>query len=216
MTPGPEATEPLDLVWYVSFGSNMSSTRFACYVSGGTPFGGARTCPGCRDEQPPRATRPVWLAGGTYFALQSRVWGGGMALYDPDLPETAPGRAYLITAAQFSDVAAQEMHRQPGEDLDLSNVIDAGRAQLGPGRYETLLCPDWLEGYPLLTFTASWRLSEVTPTAPAAAYLRMLGEGLQESHGWSIDQTASYLANRPGARGTWSAEEISAVLKDEE
>ncbi len=79
------------LVWYVSFGSNMSSARFACYVSGGTPSGGAHTYPGCRDKTLPRTTRPVWLAGGVYFALRSQVWGGGMALYDPELPESAPG-----------------------------------------------------------------------------------------------------------------------------
>ncbi len=108
------------------------------------------------------------------------------------------------------------MHRQPGEDLDLSEALDTGRAQVGPGRYETLLRPDWLDGHPLLTFTAPWRFSEVTPTAPAAAYLRMLGEGLQEAHGWNIDQIASYLANRPGARGAWTAAGISAALKNEE
>ena len=200
------------LVWYVSYGSNMNAKRFGCYLAGGTPEGAERCYPGCRETRPPLATRRYELPGGVYFATWSRVWRGGRAFYDPGLPGTAPARAYLITAGQFADVAAQEMYRDPGTDLDLTEVLTAGRAEVGPGRYETLLCPGYLDDRPVLTFTAPWCAHDVDGQAPSPEYLRMLATGLREAHGWDLPRAAGYLAGLPGAAGTWSAEAIVAAL----
>jgi hypothetical protein len=201
-----------DVVWYVSYGSNMNAARFGCYLAGGTPEGALRGFPGCRDRQLPREARGHELPGGIYFATESPVWGGGRAFYDPALPGTAPARAYLITAGQFSDVAAQEMYREPGEDLDLAAVLATGRVQLGPGRYETLLHTGDLDGHPVLTFTAPWSAADVDPVAPSANYLRMLAGGLCDAHGWDVTRAATYLAGRPGATGAWTADGITEVL----
>src|SRR5690606_38575316 len=78
-----------ELIWYVSYGSNMLLARFQYYLSGGTPPGTTHVYPGCRDQQPARRIAATWLRGGMYFALESRVWGGGLGLYDPDLPGEA-------------------------------------------------------------------------------------------------------------------------------
>lgn len=201
-----------ELVWYVTYGSNMYAARFACYLLGGTPPGGTRENPGSRDKRLYRATRGVELPGQVYFALESPMWSGGMALYDNAVEGEAAARAYLVTASQFADVAAQEMYRQPNADLDLAKVLETGRDQIGTGRYETLICPGWLEGHPLLTFTAPWHFSQVTPTAPAAAYLKMLGGGIREAHGWGISRVADYLASLPGAAGTWRPEDVRYLL----
>lgn len=201
-----------ELVWYVSYGSNMHSGRFACYLAGGTPPGARLSFPGARDPSPPRKTRGHQLPGGIYFATESQTWGGGRAFYDPTLPGRAAARAYLITAAQFADVVAQEMYRPPGADLDLGEVIASGRTSLGPGRYETLLCTGEHDGHPVLTFTAPWFAADVEPLAPSAAYLRMLAGGLAEAHGWDLREAAGYLAARPGAAGVWTAERIMAAL----
>ncbi|HJQ48126.1 MAG TPA: histone deacetylase [Amycolatopsis sp.] len=200
------------LVWYVSYGSNMNAARFGCYLAGGTPEGAARFHPGCRNRQPALATRGHVLPGGVYFATRSPVWGGGRAFYDPALPGTAPARAYLITAGQFADVAAQEMYRDPGTDLDLTEVIAGGRAELGPGRYETMLCIGNLDNHPVLTFTAPWSAHDVAGEAPSAEYLRMLATGLCDAHGWDIRHAATYLAALPGAAGAWTAESIVAAV----
>ncbi|WAL68654.1 histone deacetylase [Amycolatopsis cynarae] len=200
------------LVWYVSYGSNMNAARFGCYLAGGTPDGAKRGFPGCRNPQPPSATRGCHLPGGIYFATESPVWGGGRAFHDPALPGTTPARAYLITAGQFADVAAQEMYREPDGDLDLSGVLATGRVQLGPGRYETLLCGGELDGHPMLTFTASWSSTDVELVAPSAGYLRMLATGLCDAHGWDITRAARYLAELPGALGTWTPQSIAAIL----
>ncbi|MDI2128364.1 histone deacetylase [Yinghuangia seranimata] len=190
----------------------MDARRLAFYLSGGRPPHGARTYPGCRDAAPPSRTRPVTLRGRLYFASESTAWTGGLGFYDPHAEGETPAHAYLVTAGQFSDLAAQEMYRPPDADLDLRAVIRDGTAALGPGRYETLVCPGWLDGYPVLTFTAPWRSSQVALNAPVAAYLRHFASGLVEAHRWSHARAAEYLAGCPGAEGTWTPEGVMRVL----
>lgn len=201
-------------VWYSSYGSNMSAERFGCYLYGGTPDGGSRQHPGCRDQRPPAADRAVELPGGVYFAGESSVWTGGVAYYDAQLPGTSPARAYLITPEQFADVAAQESHRPPGGQLDIETLVRDGTLALGRGGYETLLCLGQLEGHPLVTFTAPHRRDEIVHTVPSGAYLRTLAEGLLESRPWTARRAAEYLADLPGAAGVWSRARILALLGD--
>src|SRR5699024_11417453 len=51
--------------------------------------------------------------------------------------------AYRVTVAQFADIAAQEMRREPAAGTALEQVLTAGftgiRHRTGPGRYETLV-----------------------------------------------------------------------------
>ncbi|MFI6046766.1 histone deacetylase [Nocardia sp. NPDC051321] len=201
-----------DLVWYAAYGSNMHLSRLRCYLTGGTPEGGARTVPGCRDPAEPVRSVPLMLPGLLYFATESLVWTGGRAFYDPDGPGQTAARAYLLTVAQFSDIVAQEMYRLPGTDLDLTEAITNGRALLGPGRYETLSYAGTLESRPILTCTAPWRHTDLPGNSPSPTYLRHLAAGLIESHCWTIETTATYLATRPGANHTWTPETLAALL----
>ncbi|TNY37142.1 histone deacetylase [Thermomonospora catenispora] len=200
-------------VWYVAYGSNLASERFRCYLVGGRPPGGARRHPGCRDTTPVRAERPMTLPGGVYFAHTSPTWGGGMAFYDPGLPGRVAARAYLLSVSQFADVISQEMHREVGRDLDLTEAVRTGRQRLGPGRYETIVKVGEDGGVPMLTFTAPHGAAEARLNAPSAPYLRVLGRGLRESHGWSVERAAGYLALRPGARDGWTPESVARLLR---
>lgn len=183
-------------VWYVSYGSNMSEARLACYIEGGRPTGATKTYPGARDPRVPRRDMKAELPGRLYFAGKSPTWGGGVAFYDHDTPGPTPARAYLVTAEQFADIAAQEMHRLPDPEDPLEEVVmggmDVGRHEAGPGHYETLIQVGEHEGAPMLTFTAPHGSSHVPHTEPADAYLQMLSQGLRESHGWSEDRIADY------------------------
>lgn len=199
-------------LWYVAYGSNLAAERFRCYLAGGRPDGGARHYTGCRDPSPARAEQPVTLPGGIYFALTSLVWGGGMAFYDPSLPARTAARAYLLTRGQFADVISQEMRREVGEDLDLSEAADTGRQRIGPGRYETIVKVGEAAGHPMFTFTAPHGVAGAELNAPSAAYLTMLGRGLRESHGWSAEHAARYLRAAPGARDSWTKRNISGLL----
>lgn len=106
-------------LWYAGYGSNIDEDRFTCYLTGGRPPGARRENPGARDPSPPQAQRPVVLPGQMFFGWESATWGGGVAFLDARAEGTALARAYLITGEQFADVAAQEMHRTPG-DPDLA------------------------------------------------------------------------------------------------
>ena len=125
-----------------------------------------------------------------------------------------PGRAYLLTASQFSDIAAQEMSREPGGELDLTDALTHGRARIGPGRYETLVCAGMLDGLPVLTFTAPWSSQDISVNPLSAAYLGHIAAGIVASHEWSPLRAAAYLAGCPGAEGHWAAAEIAALLTD--
>lgn len=188
-------------VWYVSYGSNQSAARLTAYLEGGTPPGGNRRNPGARDSSPPRRSVPVDLPGALYFAGESPQWGGGVAFYDHDAQDSAQGgptaaRAYLVTAAQFADVAAQEMYRVPQEGDPLEAVviggIDGGVHTAGPGRYETLVEVGRLDGMPMLLFTAPHGIDHVEHTQPSALYLSVLATGLQESRSWEEEDVSAY------------------------
>lgn len=192
----------------------MHAARFEFYLKGGKPPGGRRTYPGCRDRRSPRRALPVMMPGGVYFALESAAWTGGMAFYDPGLPDEAAARAYLISAGQFADLAAQEMYRDPGSDLDvLEDVVTRGRVQVGDGRYETLVYAGDLDGAPLITFTAPWRSADVDLNPPAGPYLAMLATGLHESHRWNAEQITAYLGKRPGVAGMWALEDLEELVR---
>ncbi|MGW0084019.1 histone deacetylase [Streptomyces sp. NPDC003393] len=202
-----------ELVWYTSYGSNMHLDRLAFYIRGGRPPGGARTYPGCRDPRMPSRSIPVELTGALYFATESQVWGGGRAFYDPRADGRVMARAHLLSTEQFCDIAAQEMYREPGASLDLGEVLAHGRAVLGPGRYETLVCAGQTDGLPVLTFTAPWGVNDVRSNPPSAAYVRFLTRGLLAAGAWEVEAIASYVAACPGALGHWSEEAVMSLLR---
>ena len=203
MSVTPELPAEPRLVWYVSYGSNMAADRLATYLAGGVPVGGRRANPGARDAPPPRRSEPVDLPGALYFAGESPQWGGGVAFYDHDATDRGPthARAYLVTAGQFADVAAQEMYREPAAGDPVEQVLldgFAGRHEVGPGRYETLLEVGRLDGAPLLVFTSPHGLDAVPHTTPSPGYLALLATGLRESRGWDDARVAAYVGRVTG------------------
>ena len=205
-------------VWYVAYGSNLGRARFQCYLSGGTPDGGRREYAGCRDPSDPERTTGVDVPGRLVFGGQSGVWGGGMAFYDPDGAGRVACRAYLVTAEQFADVAAQEMRRPPGGEFarDLAGLLqDVDLVHtMGPGRYETVARLGARDGAPMFTVTHD-DVAGLELAAPSAAYLWWIASGLREAHGWSAARIGSYLAAAPGAAGAWTAAEIATWVTDE-
>ena len=111
-------------------------------------------------------------------------------------------RGYLIGWDQFEDVLAQENGR-PSSSIEIDDhlLVPGFSRQIGSGRYENLLCTERLNDTPVVTFTAPWSLSEVTPAAPSAGYLAMLITGLREAHPHLSDETLRrYLGSAPDSK----------------
>ena len=198
------------MLWYVGYGSNLDRDRFLRYLTGGRAPGAHRAVPGSRDTTPPADERAVVVPGRMFFGWESPTWGGGVSFLDAEADDTAYGRAYLLTEAQFADVAAQEMHQEPGRDLDLAHVLEHRRHALGPGRYETLHLLGELEGTPMLTFSADDPRS-LGLNPPVPAYLAILARGLRDTHGLDEDAVVEHLVTRPGM-ADWDAEAVGRVL----
>jgi hypothetical protein len=198
-------------VWYAAYGSNLSRERFLTYVRGGRPAGAARTYPGARDPSLPSAEVAFTMPGRMFFGWESPTWGGGIAFYDSTSEGSVLARAYRLTEQQFADVAAQEMHREPGEDLDLGQVLEHARHEVGPGRYETLHLVGELDGDPVLTFTTR-DPSSLPLNAPVAAYLRTVAVGLAHTHELDEQAVADYLLSCRGTTPVWSRNVVVDLL----
>lgn len=206
----------MDQVWYASYGSNLCSSRFGYYLHGGQPPGATRTYPGARDRTPPADDRALFVPGQLYFAWESPTWTGGVAFYDPaESSDSVAAHAYLISAQQFSDVAAQEMHRPPGAELDVQALLaDDLIARLGEGRYETLHRVGEIDGLPVVTFSAPWSVATAPLNPPSTVYLRMIADGLRATHDWTISQTCDYLLAAPGVADGWDTATLASLMAD--
>ena len=218
MTDG-ERRHP-DMVWYAGYGSNLSAERFLCYIAGGTPRGAARPCRGARDTTPPRGDRPLEVPYRLYFSGHSTMWDGAPAFIDTvertDPPARARARAYLITWEQFEDVVAQENGRPTTAPVELEgrDLATGFRACLGTGRYEHLLCVGTLEGFPVVTFTSPWPIADADIGTPSPAYLKVMIEGLRESHALDDDAVVGYLGAAPGCSEDLARAALAAPSND--
>ena len=205
-------------IWYVAYGSNLASARFRCYLSGGRPAGASRDYDGCRDPRDPTRVQGVEVPGRLVFAGASRVWHGGMTFYDRTAVGVVAGCAYLVTTAQFADVAAQELRRSPGGEFarDLTGLLPdvASVITTGPGLYETVVRLGELDGAPMFTITHH-DVASLSPAPPTAAYLWWIITGLREAHGYDDARIARYLISAPGVRGAWTETEILALAATE-
>lgn len=181
-------------IWYAAYGSNLNRARFDCYLRGGQPVGGSRTYPGCRDTSPPRDQIPITTDGCVHFAGESSVWGGGIAFFDPLAPGRAIMLAYLLSVQQLEDVAAQEMHREPGAvRLDVDALVEAGVLEIGAGHYETPRVVAQQDGLPVVTISHGRRGEDVVSRRPAPAYLPTMVAGLRTGCGLTKSEVVSYL-----------------------
>lgn len=205
--------EPVPLIWYASYGSNMNAARFACYLAGGTPVGGSRNYVGCTDKSLPLADIAVDLPQSLYFAGESKVWTGGLAFisHKPG-DEPTRSRAYLITADQFKEVVAQESWRAESLDINWSRLRKIGHITLGDGSgsYDELVYCGERDGYPVVSFTSP---KERRPyVKPAEAYVRMIGTGLMEAQNINAEEAANYLSKKPGILDQYTVENLANII----
>ena len=205
---------PPELVWYVSYGSNLHRARFRSYLEGGRMPGGLRADRGCRDPAPPRADTALHLPFPLYFSGESRVWGGGVAFLDHDPhadTRRTYARGYVITGEQFEDLVAQESKRDHAA-VDWAALRRDGRVTVGPGRYDLAVVVGDRDGLAMITFTHPAPQAANPLAAPVVGYLHTLAGGLRDAHGLDDAAIADYLVDHPGARGAWTAAALLDAL----
>jgi hypothetical protein len=85
---------------------------------------------------------------------------------------------------------------------------------LPKGYYSELIHCGELDGYPMLSFTASQNRTD--HNRPSESYLRIIGSGLKESHGLAASETVDYFKDRPGVLGSWTVAELVKIFGDTE
>lgn len=213
-------------VWYASYGSNLDRGRFLTYIAGGTPEGSGTHHEGARDKTLPEDDIAIRFHGRMHFAASSNRWGGGgVAFMDSDTAGHALGRAYEIGMEQFDDVVAQENGRKPGDlTVPVDEALAAGKSKATIGLYGTLVHIGDYNNAPVFTFTGSFSAQEAlhsqydekssflnSTNVPSDNYLRMVGSGLSETFGMSVDEQADYLRGSLGAH-TLNREALVHVL----
>jgi len=174
-----------DLVWYVAYGSNLSSARFSWYVDR------------CRDTTPPRRWAAIEAPHRLLFARTSARWeDAGVAFLDP-VPTPGVrtlGRAWLLTREQFADVLAQECGLPVGS-LEVP-PLEAACVVAQPGHwYGCMVAMGRREGWPMVTFTDE-SAATLAPGGPGPAYQAVIADGLAEAHGLTPAEAADYIARR--------------------
>ncbi len=206
-----------ELVWYVSYGSNLSRARFMVYLEGGRVAGNDVLYDGCTDTAPPVGDVALVLPHSLYFAgWTRRVWGGTSAAFITlDSPgPSALARAYLITPGQFVEVVRQENANLARVD-DFGAKVEGARKLghtrlLATGSYCELVHCGERDGHPMLSFTASRNRTDFAP--PSVGYLQVIGRGLQECHGLSSTEVVDYLHDKPGVQGKVTRSQLKDVL----
>lgn len=165
-----------EYIWYACYGSNLSRSRFYCYLQGGKCEYNGKVYGGCADKRVPVEDRPIEIPHRVYFGNMSRSWGnGGVAFLEPQLTLNAKtkGRMYLITTNQFRDIYTQEGS--------------------GPNWYDALVDLGQSDGYPILTFTNSLLRPFNIPTRD---YFRAMADGLAETYPeMNLAMIEDYLTN---------------------
>lgn len=200
------------LVWYASYGSNVSAARFRFYLEGGTAPGSRRPVPGARDATPPRATTLATLPHPLFFAGSFQSWGGGgVAFVDPDQSGRAHSRAYLVTEQQFVDVLRQENARAD-LDCEVADLVSAGDTVVSPSTpYGRVLTGRWVDDRPCVTFTCP-DPTALQPNTPSSAYLATIAAGLFVGGELERDEIVTYLASAPGIADRWSTAELTDLV----
>lgn len=164
-----------DYVWYAGYGSNLSTHRFSCYISGGTCAENGRTYAGSKDPTPARAIQKCCYPGTLYFGNRSSSWDGcGVAFFNPK-PKSKDSyvymKRYLITRQQLHDVMEQEGP--------------------SPNWYGRLVCLDIdNQGIPVYTLTSETNRPENTP---APAYTELIVNVLESDFGLKKPQARRYI-----------------------
>ncbi|MEH6907309.1 hypothetical protein [Neobacillus drentensis] len=208
-------SENQQYVWYASYGSNINTERFLCYIKGGQPEGSSQVEIGCKDSSLPVDESTFTIARPLYFAKEAARWEAqGVAFIglQEDKENRTYSKKYLITVEQFLDVVKQENNGIDFE-IDLNEVQRKGsKVFLRYSWYGNILFLGEEGGFPIYTFTAPWDINDVEWIKPSHAYLKTIIKGLSKDY--IDDEIFTYFQNKPGIKDRYTDSELALLLKE--
>ena len=118
-----------DLIWYVSYGSNLDIDRFNCYIFGGTPQWSNRNHIGARIKKDPVKQQFITIPYELYFSKSGKSWQNKAVAFIKSTKNEGIKticKSYLISKDQFIDVFLQENSKNPFQDeikIDFDLII---------------------------------------------------------------------------------------------
>ena len=215
-------TKDNSLIWYVSYGSNLSLERFKCYILGGKPLFSDKNHIGCRKKELPLKERSFYIPYDLYFSKRSASWENqGVAFINPQ-----PGpdvsvlcKAYLIRKEQFTDIFLQENSKDPFKETILLNFEDIIKRRTiiykkeeDYSWYGRIIYIDKIENIPAFTFTATWDEKQVIYSKPGTNYLKTIITGIRETMKMDKQETAGYLLQKKGIQNNYTHEEMLNLI----
>lgn len=178
-----------DTLWYVAFGSNLSSARLQRYLDRVGP------------RRAPLERRRTVLPHRLFFAHESTHWTGGTAFVDPTPSAGAEthATAWLLGIDQFLGILDGENGIALGIDPDHLDPTPGAATVVSDRRYGLVLGCSSPDHRPAFTCTTPERPLP-SPTVPAGDYVATIMTGLAEGHGLVEGAAHHYLAAR-GAFG---------------
>ncbi|KAL0315693.1 UNVERIFIED_CONTAM: Histone deacetylase 5 [Sesamum radiatum] len=159
-------------IWYATFGSNMSISRFLCYIEGGQTEGMQKPCVGSVDKTKPKEIIWKTFPHRLFFARVTSTWGpGGVAFLHPKI--------YLICILKLKFFAQVE----PVQRGWYHNVVYLGKE----------------EDIPILTMTCtasdvdSFISGKFPINPPCKEYANTLIKGLVEGKQLSEEEASAYI-----------------------
>ena len=203
------------MVWYASYGSNLSRERFLCYIRGGRPPGAERTYAGCRDQSLPLDARKVMINRKLYFAKNSTTWqNGGVAFVKDNLDhkEKTLGCMYLITEEQFKDVIKQEIGQEENIEVDLKRIARKGEEVFkSEAWYGKILYLHKEDKIPVFTFTHENEIEK--KESPSPCYLRTILAGIRETYPFmSQKELFDYCLAVPEIKNAYSKKRLKELF----
>ena len=96
-----------ELVYYVSYGSNMLEERFLSYIKGGKCRFNKMNYRGCDNKSLFLSSKSIVISYQMYYSKFSSSWGGAVSFLGKNKGKTY-AKAYLITKEQFEQIKRQE------------------------------------------------------------------------------------------------------------
>lgn len=205
-----------EYVWYASYGSNISTERFLCYITGGQAKGALTSEEGCRDNSMPIDSKTISISRKQYFAKSAKRWQNQGVAFLENIPSTEAtfGKMYLITKEQFEDVVKQEnaLTVDTVLDIKLEEARDQGSAVVTKGWYGRIMYLGCENEYPIYTFTNIKRLEDEVLNEPSREYILMIASGLVENYNMSLEDLTHYFYSKTGVSLGYSKKEVKNIL----